>query len=132
MVAQSPSRADSRNARPRPIATASPCSRVPRAKLRFERVAERVAQIEQRAAVGRFFLALVVAHDQRLEGAGAENRLGLRGAIAADHRGSVRLAPGEERGVADQPGLRDLGVAGAQLAQRQRRQRAVSASTMRG
>ena len=81
-------------------------------------------EVQQRAAVVGLFLALVVADHRGLEGAGALDRLGLRVAVAADHALAVPLAPGEERGVADQAGLGDLGVSGAQFARRQRAQRA--------
>ena len=56
------------------------------AVFRLQRVAERVAEIQQRAAVVRLFLALVVADHRGLERAGALDRLGLRLAVAADHR----------------------------------------------
>ncbi len=64
-------------------------------------------------------LPLVGAHHAGLEGAGAQHRLRLRRAVAGDQGGAVRLAPREEPGVADQPRLGDLGIAGPQLARRQ-------------
>ena len=58
-----------------------------------------------------------------LEGAGAQDRLGLDFAFAGHHRRAVGLAPGEKRGVADQAGLGHLGIAGTQFAPRQSGQR---------
>ena len=88
----------------------------------LQRVPERVAQIQQSPPVVGFFLALVIADDPRLEGAGALDRLGLSLSVAADHRRAVLLAPFEQAGVADHAGLDDLGISRPQFPQRQRRQ----------
>ena len=80
---------------------------------------EGVAEIEQHAALG---LALVGRHDRRLRGAAGDDRVLLRRSIARQQRGAVALEPGEEIRLVDQSVLHDLGIAGAQLARRQRGQ----------
>ena len=83
----------------------------------LEGVAEGVAEIEQRALAG---LALVARRRSpalpRQLVAIACSRAGAAGKDIAP----IGLQPGEERGVAEQPVFRDLGVAGAELARRQR------------
>ncbi len=64
------------------------------AALRLDRVAEGVAQVQQRAAVARPLLPLVVADHGGLERAGAQHRLRLGVPVVADHDGTIRLAPG--------------------------------------
>ena len=73
------------------------------ADLRFQRVAEGVAQVQQRPPVVRRLLPFVVADHRRLEGAGAQHRLGLQRRVVADavaiaggapvHVGPVTLRP---------------------------------------
>ena len=103
-----------------------------RSRFGLQRVAEGVAEVEQGAAVIGLLLALVVADHGGLEGAGAQHGLRLGVAVAGEQRGGMGLAPGEEGGVADQAGLGDLGVAGAQFATARVASVPVSASTMRG
>ena len=92
------------------------------AEFSLERVPERMAEIEQRAAVVRLLLALVVADDRRLEHAGLRDGVGLRLAITRAHVCAVRLAPGEECRIADQPGLGDFRIPCPQLTRGQRGQ----------
>ena len=105
-----------------PSATASPCSRrseKPAAGL--ERVAEGVAEIEQRAIAG---LALVARDDGGL--GAAAHRDGVFARQASDDlppaNTSRQLASSQAKkfGVAEQPVFGDLGVAGAEFALRQR------------
>ena len=84
------------------------------AGLGLERMAEGMAEIEQRAQVGG--LALVGGHDARLGTAALLDRVGALGRVARQHRGAVLLAPCPERRIVDQPVLRDLGIARQQLA----------------
>ena len=83
---------------------------------RLERVPEGVAEIEQRPLAG---LALVAADDRRLHAAAHRDGVLARGS-AGEHLLPVGLEPGEEGGVAEQPVFGDLGIAGAELARRQR------------
>ena len=79
---------------------------------RFQRVAEGVAEIEQRALAG---LAFVAGDDGRLGAAtGGDGVLARRAAL--DDIRMVGFQPREERLVAEQPILGDLGIAGAELA----------------
>ncbi len=64
-------------------------------------------------------LALVVADDGGFEGAGAEDGFGLGVAVAGDDGGDVLVAPLEEDLVTDEAGFDDLGIAGAEFADRQ-------------
>ncbi len=82
-------------------------------------MAKGVAEVQQGAAVVGLFLAFVVADHGGLEGAGAFDRLGLGVVVAVDDGLAMALAPGEERGVADQAGLGDFGVSRLQLTRRQ-------------
>ena len=85
----------------------------------LERVAEGVAEIEQRAFA---LLGLVGGDDARLGGAAPGDRLQTRRA-AGEHFAPVRLQPVEEIAIADQAVFDDLGVAGAKLARAQRVER---------
>ena len=78
----------------------------------LQRVAERVAEIEQGPLAG---LELVGRDNTRLGPAGGGNRLLALGAAGKD-RAVVRLEPGEEGGIAKQAVFDDLRVAGAELA----------------
>ena len=82
----------------------------------LERVAEGVAEIEQRALA---LLDLVGGDDARLGGAARRDRLQPR-RPAGEHRAPVAFEPGEEVAVADQAVFGHLGVAGAELARAQR------------
>ena len=90
------------------------------ARAGLDRVAEGVAEIEERA---RPLLALVRRDDRGLDLAGAPDRLGQRRGLAREHARAVRLQPAEEGGVRDERRLHDLREPGAQLPFRQRRQR---------
>ena len=81
----------------------------------FQRVTERMAEIEQRAFAG---LALVTRHDGCLGTAGRRDGV-LAGAAAAGDAGVIGFAPCEESGVAEQPVFGDLCIAGAELPRRQ-------------
>ena len=81
--------------------------------LRFERVAERVAEVEQSPSAAR--LALVLFDDARLSRDGGGDRLRARGGIAGEHLRAIVLEPGEQLGVFDQRIFDDLGIAGADL-----------------
>ena len=122
---QWPSRADSAAASPRPTATASPCSSVPSiAALGLQRMAEGVAEVEQRAAALGALLALVAGDDGGLQPAALQHGMRQRRGIAArTARGAVRLAPVPQRLAGEQPVLGHLGLAGAQFARRQGGQR---------
>ncbi len=90
--------------------------RVAVARERFQRVAERVAEIEQRAGAG---LALI-GRDQGSLGAAARHDRVLPGRVVARQQGrAVRLEPGEQRRLVDQPVFDHLGIARAQLPRRQ-------------
>src|SRR5512139_719764 len=82
----------------------------------LERMAERVAEIEQRALSS---LALVPRDDAGLGAAANRNRVLARRTSGKDVL-PVLLEPGEERGVAEQPVFGDFGIAGAEFAFRQR------------
>ena len=106
------------NASAMPSATASPCSSRPEKPARgFERVAEGVAEIEQRALAG---LALVARDDAGLAAAADRDGVLARAGAAGKHVLPVRFQPGEERGVAEQAEFGHLGIAGAEFARRQR------------
>ena len=83
----------------------------------LERVAEGVAEVEERALA---LLGLVADDDRGLHLAGAADGVQARVRVAGGEGGGVRLEPGEEAGVAEQAVLRHLGVAGAEVAGRQR------------
>ena len=83
---------------------------------RFQRVAEGVAEIEQRALAG---LALVARDDRGLGAAGGGDRVLARRAAGEDV-GVIGFQPGEEGLVAEHAIFGDFGVAGAELARRQR------------
>ena len=82
-------------------------------------MAEGVAQVEQRAP-SRF--PLVLGDDRRLGAAAEGDRVAKRRRIARENALAVRLQPLEERTVAQQPVLDDLGVTGAHLSRVQRLQ----------
>ncbi len=82
----------------------------------FERVAEGVAEIEQRAFAG---LALVARDDAGLAAAAHRDGM-LARRPAGEHILPVRLKPGKKCGIAEQPVFGDLGIAGAEFARRQR------------
>ena len=86
---------------------------------RFQRMAEGVAEIEQRPVAG---LEFVARHDIGLGAAGFGDRLGAR-RTAGKHVAPVLLEPGEEIRPVDQPVFGDLGIAGAEFARRQRVER---------
>ena len=88
---------------------------------RLERVAERVAEVQQRAPA---LLALVLGDDRGLDLAAAANRMRQRCRVEAPQVVDVLLEPGEERRVDDDAVLDDLGEAGGELARRQRCERA--------
>ena len=85
----------------------------------LERVAEGVAQVQQRAAA---LLAFVLGDDGGLDLAAAPNRVGQRRGVEAPQVVDVALEPREERGVDDDAVLDDLGEPGS---------RARAAATMR-
>src|SRR6185312_17074240 len=87
---------------------------------RLEGMAERVAEIEERALAA---LALVGGDDRRLGAAARDHGMAPRRRVAGEQRCAVGLQPGEEGCVADKAVFDDLGVAGGELARRQRRQR---------
>ena len=76
-----------------------------------------MAEVEERAVA---LLGLVAHHDLGLHLAGAADRVQPRLGIAGRERRRVRLQPGEEVGVAEQAVFRHLGIAGAEVARRQR------------
>jgi hypothetical protein len=78
-------------------------------------MAEGVAEIEQRPVP---VLALVAHHHGGLGPAALRHRVVALGA-AGENPAPVPLAPAEERLVVDEPVFRDLGIAGAHLAERQ-------------
>ena len=82
----------------------------------LERMPEGVAEIEQRAVAG---LALVARHDRGLAAARDRDRV-LARRTAGEHVLPVRLQPGEEAGIAEQAELRDLRIAGAEVARGKR------------
>ena len=84
---------------------------------RFDRVTERVAEIQQRALA---LLALVAPDDLRLDLAGTKDRVRQRSGLLALQGIDVLLEPFEERAIADQAVLDDLGQPGVQFARGQR------------
>src|SRR5690606_33103283 len=82
-------------------------------RLRFERVAEGMAQVEQRALSG---FTLVGGDDCRLDSAAVHDRMPASGGIAVADRSAMPLQPDEEIRVADQAVLDDFGISGEQLA----------------
>ena len=92
------------------------------AGLGLQRMAEGVAEVEQRAAALGAFLALVGFDHAGLEPAGFEHGMGQCRRVAGDDGRAVRLAPVPERAL-QQPVLGDFGIARAQFARRQRGQR---------
>ena len=91
--------------------------------LRLQRMGEGVAQVQQRAPALGLLLALVALDHPRLGETRPPHRLGLELGIAREQGRTVRLAPGEELGIVDQPVLHHLGIARAELARRQGGQR---------
>ncbi len=84
---------------------------------RLERVAERVAKVEQRAVA---LFGLVARDDIGLHLHRPAHRLGAQPGIARRQRGPVRLEPFEERLVAEQPVFHHLAVTGQEIARGQR------------
>src|ERR1700760_1601608 len=78
----------------------------------FQRVAEGVAEIEQRAIAG---LALVAGDDRGLGAAGGGDGV-LARRSALDDVGVVGLEPGKEAGIAEQAVFGHFSIAGAELA----------------
>ena len=79
---------------------------------------EGVAEIEQRAVAG---LALVARHDRRpCRGTRWRSHARAPPDRRREHVLPVRLQPGEEAGIAEQAELRDLRIAGAEVARGQR------------
>ena len=87
------------------------------AGFRFQRMAERMAEVEESAQIGR--LAFVGGHDAGLRKAALLDGIGPCRGIAAEHRRAVGLAPIPERRIVDQPVLGHFGIARQQLATRQ-------------
>ena len=85
----------------------------------FQRVAKRMAEIEQGPVAG---LEFVARHNVSLGTAGLCDRLDTRCA-AVEHVLPVLFQPGEEIRPVDKAVFGDLGIAGAEFAQRQRAQR---------
>ena len=86
----------------------------------FDRVAERVAQIEQHAVA---LLGLVARDDLGLHLDAASDRVDQGIGIAREDGGAVLLEPGEIVRIAQQRMFHDLAVARAHLPVGQRRQR---------
>ncbi len=84
----------------------------------FERVTERMAEVEQRAVA---LLALVPCHGCGLGPATRRNGFGA-GRAAREDGLPLPFEPGEERRVIDQAIFDDLGVTGPELPLRQRRE----------
>src|SRR5262249_51061801 len=78
---------------------------------RFERMAEGVAEVKQRAFAA---FALVVRHCDRLGAATRCDRM-LAGRAAGENVAPVGFQPGEEAGVVDEAVFDDLGVAGTEF-----------------
>ena len=96
-----------------PSDTASPCSRrSEKPQAGFQRVTERVPEIEQCALAG---LALVARDDVGFGAAANRNRV-LAGRTAGENVLPVLFEPGEKRGIAEQPVFGDLGITGAEIA----------------
>src|SRR6185312_7043257 len=85
-------------------------------------MAESMPKIEQSA--GAALLALVGRHDQGLGADAGLDRMTALVAGAGKHLGPILLEPGEERRIADEAVFRHLGVARAELALAQGRERA--------
>src|SRR3546814_16545797 len=83
------------------------------------RAAEVVPQGQERPDAAR--LAFVRRHDPCLRLHAVADRMNLRGFIAREQRGAVRLAPFKERCVVDGAVFDDLGIARPQFARRQDR-----------
>src|SRR3546814_12526385 len=81
--------------------------------LRFERVAEGVAEVEQRALPG---FTLVGGDDRRLDSAAMHDRVSAGDRIAVADRSAMPLQPDEEIRGADQAVLDDFGLSGEHLA----------------
>jgi len=79
---------------------------------------EGMPQVQQGTAIIRLLLAFIVPDHGGLERAGTQDGLGLDGTVAIHQRRAVRLAPIEERRIADQPGLGDFRIAGTQFPRR--------------
>src|SRR6185437_15404823 len=94
--------------------------RVAEPRLGFERVAERMAEIQELALAG---LALIDRDDGRLGGAAFEHRIVPQIGIALDELRHSGLQPIEESAVADEAVFHHLGIAGEKLAPRQGCQR---------
>ena len=82
----------------------------------LQRMPERMAEIEQRALA---VLEFVARHDRGLGAAGSGDGMFARGA-ALENIAVTGFQPGEERFVAEHAVFGDLGIAGAELARRQR------------
>ena len=82
----------------------------------LQRMPERMAEIEQRAFA---VFAFVARHDRGLGAAGGGDGVLARRA-ALENIGVVGLQPGEERFIAEHAIFGDFGIAGAELARRQR------------
>ena len=103
-----------------PSATASPCSsRCEKPAAGLERMAEGVAEIEQRALAG---LALVARDDAGLGAAAHRDGVLARSSGLPPANMSCQFASSQAKnaGVAEQAVFGDLGIAGAEFAQRQR------------
>ena len=84
---------------------------------RFQRMAERVAEIEQRAFAG---FAFVARHDLGLHAAGMRDGMRRLPAQSPDERlRAIRFQPFEKSRIAQRAVFHDLGIAGEQLAPRQ-------------
>ena len=114
---QRPSAAEKRKAQAMPMATPSPCTSrcAVVADELFERMAEGVAEIEQRAVA---LLGLVARDDGGLGFAAHRDGVAQLGA-ACEHRLPVRFEPGEEMRPVDQAVFDDFGIAGGEFARRQ-------------
>ena len=83
----------------------------------FKGMPKGMAEVEQGADIAG--LAFIGSDHRRLGTARYRDRLGLCRRIAGQQCGRIGLAPIEETGVADQAVFHHLGIAGAQVAQRQ-------------
>ena len=90
---------------------------VGKTRLGFQRMAESVPEIEQRARAGRF--ALVLGNDPRLGSDAARNRFLERLALEGENAIGAIFEPFEEIPVAQHTVFQHLGIAGAQLARGQ-------------
>ena len=84
---------------------------------RFEGMSEGMAQIEQGTLAGFSFVA---RYDAGFGFAATGDRAGELGTVSGHHPAAVGFEPFEQRPVAEQTVFHHLGVAGAQLAGRQR------------